>query len=100
METLELSRNLPLLLLVIYLSFVSSLDNATTTSATVNETSVGSTEETGHIDKCESTEETFSSEVHIAKFEFERVQTLFIVTLFILVVVLAKLGKMIHWYMD
>ena len=44
--------------------------------------------------KCaEKHEESFNSDVHIAKLEFERVQTLVIVTVFIMVVVLAKLGK-------
>lgn len=56
----------------------------------------GSTEEAGHgseEDRC-NTHEPFNSEVHIAKVEFERVQTLFVVTVFIMVVVLAKLGKL------
>ena len=43
----------------------------------------------------ESHDESFNSEIHVAKFEFERVQTLVIVTLFIMVVVLAKLGKIV-----
>ena len=44
--------------------------------------------------KCPSHEPSpFNSDVHIAKFEFERVQTIFIILIFITVVVLAKMGE-------
>lgn len=41
----------------------------------------------------EEVEAAFASEVHVAKLEFERVETVLVVSLFIMVVVLAKLGK-------
>ena len=43
----------------------------------------------------QSHDESFNSDIHIAKLEFERVQTLVIVTVFIMVVVLAKLGEVV-----
>ena len=82
-----------ILLLIISQVLLASTADAATTN--VNETGDGSTEEPGHgseEDKC-STHEPFDSSVHIAKLDFERIQTLFIVTVFIMVVVLAKLGK-------
>ena len=39
-----------------------------------------------------SHERSFNSEVHVATVDFERVQVILIVTLFIMIVVLAKLG--------
>ena len=38
-------------------------------------------------------EKEFDSEVHIARLEFERVETIFTILVFIMVVVLAKMGK-------
>ena len=74
------------LILSSQLLLASSTDNATCT-INVNETDHGSME-----DECHTEEESFSSKVHIAKVDIERVQTLLIVTMFIMVVVLAKLG--------
>ena len=81
-----------LLLIGSQVLLASSADDATTTH--MNETGHGSMEEPGHgtEGKC-NVHEPFNSNVHIAKFEFERVQTLFVVTVFIMVVVLAKMGK-------
>ena len=44
--------------------------------------------------ECESGshERPFNSEVHVATVDFERVQVILIVTLFIMIVILAKLG--------
>ena len=45
-------------------------------------------------DRCEAREEVmFDSTVRVARFEFHRVQTIFIILVFIMVVVLAKMGK-------
>ena len=44
-------------------------------------------------DEAELEEGSFASEVHVAKLEFERVEVVFVVSVFIMVVVLAKLGK-------
>ena len=43
---------------------------------------------------CEPHDEpAFDSNVHVARLEFERVQTIFIVSMFIIIVVIAKMGK-------
>ena len=80
---------LTLLLIGSQVLLASSVDAATTN---VNETDDVSTGYSSEGDKC-STHEPFDSNVRITRLEFERVQTLFIVTVFIMVVVLAKLGK-------
>ncbi len=41
----------------------------------------------------EEVDEAFASEVHVAKLEFKRVETVFVVAVFIMVVVVAKLGE-------
>ena len=95
LEKLALFLSLTLLLIGTQVLLASSLDS--TTNATVNDTGHGSMEEETHeVDKCAEHEENFASDVHIAKLEFERLQTLFIVTIFIMVVVLAKLGKKLN----
>jgi hypothetical protein len=81
-----------LLLLVVCQVLPGSLVDA----ATANGNDSGAGEEAGHgseEDKC-NTHEPFNSNVHIARLEFERVQTIFIVAVFILVVILAKLGEL------
>ncbi len=75
-----------LLLLVVCQVLPGSLVDA----ATANGNDSGTGEEE---DKC-NTHEPFNSNVHIARLEFERVQTIFIVAVFILVVILAKLGEL------
>ena len=83
-----------LLLLLVCRVLPGSLVGAATTNG--SDSGAGSREEPGHSseeDNC-NTHEPFNSNVHIARLEFERVQTIFIVTVFILVVVLAKLGKL------
>ena len=73
--------------------FSSSADDATT-NITMTETDHGPMDESKHVeDKCAEHEESFDSQVRIYRLEFERVQTLIIITVFIMVVVLAKLGK-------
>lgn len=86
-----------LLLLLVYQVLSGSLVGAATANG--SDSGAGSREEheePGHSseeDNC-NTHEPFNSNVHIARLEFERVQTIFIVTVFILVVVLAKLGEL------
>ncbi len=43
--------------------------------------------------ECHEENRTFDSQVRLAGVEFERVDTIFIVLMFIMVVVLAKMGK-------
>ena len=70
-------------------------DNSTTVTAgshgNSSETEGSHEEEPG---ECEEESETeFDSTVRVARFEFHRVQTIFIILVFIIVVVLAKMGK-------
>lgn len=92
----SLLRSLAFLLIVSQLSLATTSENAAPNDA--NSTGHGSMEESSHgKNKCEKHEEPFNSDVHIAKVELERVQTLIIVTVFIMVVVLAKLGEMLNY---
>lgn len=66
---------------------------ATNTNASEEEMEV---EEEG--EDCEVVEEAeFDSTIRVAKFEFNRVETIFIILVFIIVVVLAKMGKWAGW---
>lgn len=97
MDRSSLLCGLVVVFIVSQLSLATSLENTVTND--VNSTDHGAMNEPSHKeDKCEKHEEPFRSAVHIAKVEFERVQTLIIVTVFIMVVVLAKLGELLNAY--
>ena len=90
MDRSSLLSGLAVVFIVSQLSLVTSLEN--TVPSDVNSTDHGAMSQ----NKCVKHEEPFRSDVHIAKVEFERVQTLIIVTIFIMVVVLAKLGELLN----
>ena len=51
-----------------------------------------------HNSKCgEKEERAFKSDIDLAKVEFERVETIFVILVFIMIVVLAKMSKSIGW---
>ena len=88
---------------VIFLSAVvtcvRSSQNVTGQMAGGNST----TERVSHTEKphtgsgiCDSQHEEFDSSVHLARVEFERVETIFVVLVFIMVVVVAKMCKCIR----
>lgn len=92
MDRSSLLCGLVIVFIVSQLSLATSLES--TAANDVNSTDRG--ESSREEDKCMKHEEPFKSDVHIAKVEFERVQTLIIVTIFIMVVVLAKLGELLN----
>ncbi len=86
---------LALCLLLALLTPVASQSGENSTAVT-EEREENSTEDSHHEeveDKCEEEEVEFDSTVRIARFEFHRVETIFIILVFIMVVVLAKMGK-------
>ena len=94
MDRSSLLCGLAVVFTVSQLPLATSLENNVAND--MNSTDHGAMNEPSHDeDKCVKHEEPFRSDVHIAKVEFERVQTLIIVTIFIMVVVLAKLGELI-----
>lgn len=78
---------------------VISLEEENSTAPSRNNQHANSSEESHgeEKDRCEAREEReevmFDSTVRVARFEFHRVQTIFIILVFIMVVVLAKMGK-------
>ena len=90
-----------LLVVFFFVSFVSSVSalNATEEighgeSGATGEDHAATEEHAKEGSECEDEEHQFDSQVRLARVEFERVETIFVVLVFIMVVVLAKMCKL------